>query len=87
MDNLQIAVKDVITILQKDVAVRPAMIKFFVLSLTFRKAADQDEVTDPPVLLNMNPKTGFVCVNYEHYPNKAMEDITEQIDSSESGSK
>ena len=57
---------------------------YFVLSLTFRKAADQDDVTDLPVVLNMKPKTGFVGTTYDHHHNEAKEGITEQIDSFES---
>ena len=49
------------------------------MTLTFRKAANQDEVTDPPVARNMNLKTDFVGTNYEHDLNVANEDITEQI--------
>ena len=84
MDNLKIAVDDAITILQKEVAVRPGMKWYFVLTLAFKKAAHEEEVTDPPVVLNMRPKTGFVATNYERHLNEAMEDITEKIDSFES---
>ena len=75
--------KDAITILQIEVAVRPAMKWHFALKLTFWKAVDHDVVTDPPIVLNMNPKTGFVGTNCEHDLNEAMEDITEQIDTFE----
>ena len=75
MGSLQIAVNDVITTLQKEVAVRPAMKWHFALKLTFRKAVDQDVVTNPTIVLNMNPKTGFAATNYEHDLNEAMEDI------------
>ena len=84
MDNLKIAVDDAITILQKEVAVRPGMKWYFVLTLTFKKAAHEEEVTDPPVVLNMRPKTGFVATDYERHLNEAMKDITEKIDSFES---
>ena len=47
----------------------------FALKLTFRKAVDQDVVTNPTIVLNMNPKTGFAATNYEHDLNEAMEDI------------
>ena len=76
---MKIAVKNEITILQKQAAVRPAMKWYFVLTLTFIKPASQDDVTDPPVVLHMNPKTGF----YEHDLNDIMDKITEQIGSFE----
>ena len=63
MDNLKIAVDDAITILQKEVAVRPGMKWYFLLTLTFKKAAHEEEVADPPVMLNMRPKIGFVATN------------------------
>ena len=75
MDNLKIAVNDAITILQKEVAVRPSMQSHFALKLTFRKAVDQDVVTNPTIVLNMNPKTGFAATNYEHDLNEAMKGI------------
>ena len=65
-------------------AVRPGMKWYFVLTLTFKKAAHEEEVNDPPVVLNMRPKTGFDDTNYERHLNEAMEDITEKIDSFES---
>ena len=77
IDNLKIAVNNAMTILQKKVAVRPGMKWYFVLTLTFKKEAHQNEVTDPPVVLNIKPKTGFVATNYEHHLNEVMEDITE----------
>ena len=52
--------------------------------MTFKEAAHEDEVTDPPVVLHMKPKTGFVTSNYERHLNEAMEDIPEKIDSFES---
>ena len=73
-----------ITILQKEVAVQPGMKLYFVLTLTFKKAVHEEEVTDPPVVLNMRPKTGLFATNYERHLNEAMEDITEKIDSFES---
>ena len=84
MDNLKIAVNDAIIILQKEVSVRPGMKWYLVLTLTFRKALHQDEVTDPPMVLNMKPKAGFVATNYERHLDEEMEDITEKIDSFES---
>ena len=57
---------------------------YFDLKLTFRKAVDQDAVTDPPIVLYLNPKTGFSGTNYEHDLSEAMKDIKEQIDSFES---
>ena len=52
----------------------------FALNLTFRKADDKEVVTNPPIVLNMNPKTGFGGTNQEHDLHKAMEDLKEQID-------
>ena len=54
---------------------------YCVLKLTFRKAVDQDIVTEPSLVLNMSPKTGFVGSNSEHDLNEAMQDITDQMDS------
>ena len=48
---------------------------YLFLSLTSRKAADQDDITDPPVVLNMKPKAGFVDTNYEHHLNEVMETL------------
>ena len=45
---------------------------------------DQDVVTDPPVLLKVNPKIIFTSTNYEHDLNEAMNDIMEQTDNFES---
>ena len=56
---------------------------YFALKLTFREAMDQGVVTDPPVLLHMNPKIDFTGTNYEHDLNEAMKNITEQIDNVE----
>ena len=64
--------------------VRPEMKWYFVLSLQFRKAVYQDDVTETPVVLNVKLKTGFVSTNHEQYLNETMEDISEQIDSFES---
>ena len=51
---------------------------YVVLTLTIKKAVDQDDVNDSPVVLNTKPKTGFVATDYEHHLNKAMKDITER---------
>ena len=59
MDNLKIDVSNTITILKKEVAVPRAMKWYFVLVLTFRKAAHQDDVNDRLV----SPKTGFLGIN------------------------
>ena len=81
MDNLKIAIKDAITILQKEVAVGHGMKWYFALKLTFRKAVDQDVVTDPPVVLNTNSTMGVIGNNYDHDLDEAFQDIVEQIDS------
>ena len=84
MNNLEIAVKDAITILQKEVAVRYGMKWYFALKLTFRKAVDEDVVTDPPVVINTNSTMGLIGNNYDHDLNEAFQDIVEQIESFES---
>ena len=52
MDNVKITVNDAITTLQKEVAVRPGMKWHYVLTLTLKKAAHEDEVAVPPVVLH-----------------------------------
>ena len=39
--------------------------RYFALSLTFRKAASLDVITDPPVVLHTEPKIGLIGSNYE----------------------
>ena len=58
--------------------------KYFALKLSFRKAEDQDGVTDPLVVLNKNLKTGFAGTNYQPDFNGALTVIMEQIDNSKS---
>ena len=83
MDNLRSAFQDAITILQKEVAVRYGMKWYFALKLTFRKAVNQDILTDPPVVLNTHPLMGLIANNYLHNLDEAFKDITEQIDAFE----
>ena len=63
MDNLRIAVKDAFIVLQKEVAVRHGMKRYFALKLTFRKAIDQYTVTDPPIVLNTHPTMGYTFLS------------------------
>ena len=69
MDILKIAVNDAITILQKEVIVRFYMKFVICLFIDFQK----DDVTDPPVVLNIKSKTGFAGTNFERRLNEPME--------------
>ena len=79
-DKLQLAFSDAITVLQKEVAVRFGIKWYFALKLTFRKAIDDDVVTDPPVVLNTDPVMGLISNNYENDLDKIFQKILQQID-------
>ena len=83
MDKLQSAFQDAITVLQKEVAVRLGIKWYFALKMTFRKAIDDDVVTDPPVVLNTDPIMGLIGNNYENDLDKAFQNILQQIDNFE----
>ena len=83
MDKLRSAFTDAVTVLQKEVAVRFGIKWFFALKLTFRKAIDDDVVTDPPVVLNTDPVMGLIGNNYGNDLEKALQNILEQIDNFE----
>ena len=83
LDKLQLAFSDAITVLQKEVAVRFGIKWYFALELTFRKAIDDNVVTDPPVVLNTDPIMGLIGNNYENDLDKAFQNILQQIDNFE----
>ena len=80
LDKLRLAFRDAITVLQKEVAVRFGIKWYFALKLTFRKAIDDDVVTDPPVVLNTDPVMGLIGNNYENDLDKVFQKILQQID-------
>ena len=83
LDKLRSAFTDAVTVLQKEVAVRFGIKWFFALKLTFRKAIDDDVVTDPPVVLNTDPVMGLIGNNYGNDLEKVFKTILEQIDNFE----
>ena len=83
LDKLRSAFTDAVTVLQKEVAVRFGIKWFFALKLTFRKAIDDDVVTDPPVVLNTDPVMGLIGNNYGNDLEKVFQTILEQIDNFE----
>jgi hypothetical protein len=74
---------NVITFLQKEVAVQTGIKWYFGLTLTFRKAPSSDVITDPPVVLHTAPKMGLMGTNYEQELSKALEEMIEKIDTFE----
>ena len=84
MDNLKSAmIEDAITVLQKEVAVQHGIKWYFGLTLTFRKAAFLDVITDPPVVLHTEPEMGLRGTNYERKLNEAFEEMIGKIDTFE----
>ena len=82
MDNLKSAMtEDAITVLQKEVAVQHGIKWYFGLTLTFRKAAFLDVITDPPVVLHTQPENQRT--NYEQELSEAFEEMTRKIDNFE----
>ena len=67
----------------KEVAVQHGIKWYFALTLTFRKAAFLDVITDPPVVLHTEPKMGLMGTNYEQELSKALEEMMEKIDTFE----
>ena len=84
IDNLKSAMGvDAITVLQKEVAVQHGIKWYFGLTLTFRKAASSDVITDPPVVLHTEPKMGLRGTNYEQELSEAFEEMIGKIDTFE----
>ena len=69
--------------LQKEVAVKHGIKWYFGLTLTFRKAASSDVITDPPVVLHTEPKMGLRGTNYERKLSEAFEEMIGNIDTFE----
>ena len=59
MDNLKSAMGvDAITVLQEEVAAQHGIKWYFSLTLTFRKVASLDVITDPPWYYTLNQRLG-----------------------------
>ena len=80
MNNLKSAVGVVANTVSQKVAVQHGIKWFFALTLTFRKTASWDVITDTPVVLHTEPKMG---TNYEQKLSKALEEMMEKIDTFE----
>ena len=84
MDNLKSAMTvDATTVLQKEVAVQHGIKWYFGLTLTFRKAASSDVITDPPVVLHTEPKMGLRGTNYVNQLSEAFEEMIGKVDTFE----
>ena len=75
--------EDAITVLQKEVAVQHGIKWYFGLTLTFRKAAFSDVITDPPIVLHTEPEMGLRGTNYERKLSEAFEEMIGKIDTFE----